>query len=262
MASTTVEILSTSKRFLIVRLKASSTTVEILSTSKTGFRMWPRFYLQQQKFLVLPKTSTERKHILSTTVEILSTSKNLFLSSSKFISTTVEILSTSKNNEKLHKHRIYNSRNSQYFQKLHLGKCTINLQQQKFLVLPKALHDLIIKRSTTVEILSTSKIQFLVTESRGSTTVEILSTSKSLCKTASLVLSTTVEILSTSKSSDDKTGKGIYNSRNSQYFQKRSFSSSMFVSTTVEILSTSKSKICSSGAIDLQQQKFLVLPKD
>ena len=55
----------------------------------------------------------------------------------------------------------------------------LNLQQQKFSVLPKAICKWEqVALSTTVEILSTSKGLFRIIKIERSTTVEILSTSK------------------------------------------------------------------------------------
>ena len=137
----------------------------------------------------------------STTVEILSTSKGPSFIYIRKGSTTVEILSTSKGITFCFLGLlIYNSRNSQYFQRIRLVFEQIgDLQQQKFLVLPKAL---------------------------------------------SVYVSNT-----------------IYNSRNSQYFQRCLSVNLHYQSTTVEILSTSKGCVVSVLPIDLQQQKFLVLPK-
>ena len=54
----------------------------------------------------------------------------------------------------------------------------------------------------------------------------------------------------------------IYNSRNSQYFQRKLSLEKVRKSTTVEILSTSKGMKELVYKVNLQQQKFLVLPKD
>ena len=159
---------------------------------------------------------------------------------------------------------IYNSRNSQYFQRnVPVCQFSANLQQQKFLVLPKG-----VSRVFTKGIYNSRNSQyfqrfFICSSICRSTTVEILSTSKGSVELNMIDLSTTVEILSTSKGQEDKDTSIylqqqkflvlpkayahcppnlIYNSRNSQYFQRPSLI--IFVSS------------------HLQQQKFLVLPKD
>ena len=71
-------------------------------------------------------------------------------------------------------------------------------------------------KSTTVEILSTSKGPAFSFPLAVSTTVEILSTSKGFLIPVFIAASTTVEILSTSKGTAQNTAdKAIYNSRNS-----------------------------------------------
>ena len=179
----------------------------------------------------------------STTVEILSTSKGPSFIYIRKGSTTVEILSTSKGITFCFLGLlIYNSRNSQYFQRTRTGKQpSTYLQQQKFLVLPK--ETLV---SPHIRIYNSRNSQYfqrirLVFEQMGD-----LQQQKFLVlpKALSVYVSNT-----------------IYNSRNSQYFQRCLSVNLHYQSTTVEILSTSKGCVVSVLPIDLQQQKFLVLPK-
>ena len=210
---------------------------------RSGFRLNTATYLQQQKFLVLPKAAQRQKIVniynsrnsqyfqrkrsrhrrrASTTVEILSTSKGHvaqladagsttveILSTSKgprktevyYRSTTVEILSTSKGSKfYLRRYIIYNSRNSQYFQRRQPERGGENdLQQQKFLVLPKETFN-------DANYTHLQQQKFLVLP----------------------------------KAYQSGNWQKIYNSRNSQYFQRFKTNFDVSTSTTVEILSTSK----------------------
>ena len=96
--------------------------------------------LQQQKFLVLPKALLESPEIVIYNSRNSQYFQKELLFERAVGSTTVEILSTSKRSTlALLPQYIYNSRNSQYFQKWFAEYFTCAyLQQQKFLVLPKA----------------------------------------------------------------------------------------------------------------------------
>ena len=158
-------------------------------------------------------------------------------------STTVEILSTSKGSL--------------------VSELDNNLQQQKFLVLPK-----VSLCSFFWCIYNSRNSQYFQRSAAArtygvSTTVEILSTSKGRTIPGKESNLQQQKFLVLPKVPNRTLGQAIYNSRNSQYFQRMLNEKEKMISTTVEILSTSKGK--GPGILgterNLQQQKFLVLPK-
>ena len=157
---------------------------------------------------------------------------------------------------------IYNSRNSQYFQRARRfpGRLAIyNSRNSQYFQREVRVTGAI--QSTTVEILSTSKGCDLVEREFRSTTVEILSTSKGDNRKGGGDDLQQQKFLVLPKARYVSPVPLIYNSRNSQYFQRYTINGKKTVSTTVEILSTSKGKQNVKSIKNLQQQKFLVLPK-